>query len=719
MPSPICPPGSNEEKRFNEFHKVWPIERLERMTLSEYTRAKESNPETYRESLCYYLEERVPAGMGGNTAKKFSIWEIADKASPPRSRNVESDGTYCWEDKLGKDCDAAFEKVRAMIVRTAQAAKAGNLDVIEGVDLSRLLKWKLAFTYQNPDSPSVIGCIKREALELALDVRPDSLPMAALLRSASQLVQAGESMLECGRRIHNAWVAAQPEEKEETAAVEETKESYGTPAGASDAGQGPRGVRKQYPTDNPKAHFWLYAIPKFGADDDYTELVREGVMLNDFQPDESYDKVFKEDANTKEWMAFAFAKAIQPGDVIIAHEGSSGDVRGVGIVTGDYFYDYNAAEHARHLRAVNWIPESGRPKVSGGWAKKRLTSLNAGEEQWGWAGAMRDLMAHAKLPAPLSFISTSWSALGDTNLSQAELSKAWQEGKAKPVLRILCGPPGTGKTYSTAEEVFDICLASKPGKKRTVALNELRQRGNIEFVTFHQNYDYADFVEGYRPCVRDGKMTYEMRDGVLKKLARRAERFPGQPFILIIDEINRGNISKIFGELITLIEADKRLGADNELRVALPFSGESFCLPRNLSIIGTMNTADRSIALLDTALRRRFSFKRMDPDPSHVWDKPVEGVDLQGLLKALNAKLNAKFGQDYQIGHAWFPLRYRKPEEAPDVEEVLAILNDKILPLLDEWYYDEPREKAALLELLTERRVVTMAKLAAFAKTAA
>ncbi|MGV8712926.1 MAG: McrB family protein [Nitrosomonas sp.] len=153
------------------------------------------------------------------------------------------------------------------------------------------------------------------------------------------------------------------------------------------------------------------------------------------------------------------------------------------------------------------------------------------------------------------------------------------------------------------------------------------------FATFHQSYGYEEFVEGLRPVLGGeieagdaNEVQYEIRSGVFKELCDRARKSPNQRFAMVIDEINRGNISKIFGELITLIEPDKREEKENAVPLILPYSRKPFLVPDNIDIIGTMNTADRSLALLDTALRRRFEFVQMMPDTRDEAGAPLAGL---------------------------------------------------------------------------------------------
>ena len=255
---------------------------------------------------------------------------------------------------------------------------------------------------------------------------------------------------------------------------------------------------------------------------------------------------------------------------------------------------------------------------------------------------------------------------------------------AEPTNLILYGPPGTGKTYATAREAVILCDGHAPSDRADLMrrYEELRRDGRIGFVTFHQSYSYEDFVQGLRPtALPGGGFTLEPKDGIFKQMADAASR-DEEEHVLIIDEINRGNVSKIFGELITLIEPDKRAGQVNALTVTLPYSNDPFTVPANLHIIGTMNTADRSIALLDTALRRRFTFREMAPDPKLLDKVKVQGIDLVAMLTTSNKRIEYLYDREHRIGHAFF-MGCQTPAD------VDAVMRDKVIPLLQEYFFED------------------------------
>lgn len=272
--------------------------------------------------------------------------------------------------------------------------------------------------------------------------------------------------------------------------------------------------------------------------------------------------------------------------------------------------------------------------------------------------------------------------------------------------QILYGPPGTGKTYETINLAVQIASPDKFQKpvQNNSARNSnkdefdgLREDDRIEFITFHQNYSYEEFMVGIRPNIgqktdeNPANLTFVPHEGIFYKISKRAEAnylehkedstVPLQNYVLIIDEINRASISRVFGELITLLEDDKRMGEKNELTVTLP-NDEPFCIPPNLYLIGTMNTADKSIALIDIALRRRFSFIGMYPQYNLI---PAA----KNFLTAVNNKIYARKGSaDFLIGHAYFMKD----------EPLKTIIEEKVIPLLMEYFNNNVE---VVLEILT------------------
>lgn len=261
--------------------------------------------------------------------------------------------------------------------------------------------------------------------------------------------------------------------------------------------------------------------------------------------------------------------------------------------------------------------------------------------------------------------------------------------KKYPLNSILYGAPGTGKTYSTAQYAVAIAqdldyeeVANTERKSIMQQYNSLIKAGRIVFTTFHQNYGYEDFIQGIRPDTSNGGMSFKNVDGVFKTIADRAMGHPGDDFVIIIDEINRANISKVFGELITLIEDDKRWGEVNAIDATLP-SGDVFAVPNNLYIIGTMNSADKSISLIDTALRRRFDFVEYEPKAELVADD-----DLRKVLVRLNSGISTELGStDLLIGHSYFMNR--------SVDDLCDIMNRNIIPLLYEYFFDNQKKVEA------------------------
>jgi len=378
---------------------------------------------------------------------------------------------------------------------------------------------------------------------------------------------------------------------------------------------------------------------------------------------------------------FSLGLNVDEGDTIVVTEGDKGVA--IGTISGGYQYD--AGSPLAHQRPVTWLD-------LGEWECPEL-------KQWAralsWYSNPADRLAvERRLRTP---------KLDGVVIESVKLQPAaplsGREGHIQSVLDrkgqvILYGPPGTGKTY-WAQRGAEAILAQQLFGKAVADLSEDERAGvarHIRLCTFHPAYGYEDFLEGYRPEERDGQLVFRLRDGVFKALCEEAAAHPQERFILIIDEINRGDVPRIFGELLTILEKDKR-GRE----VHLPLSGRPFAVPPNVAVIGTMNTADRSIALLDTALRRRFGFIELMPEPELLAGIMVDGIPLAAWLEALNTKIVEKRGADgrnLQVGHAYL---LEKGSPVATLAGLARIVRDDIVPLLQEYCYEDYRMLADIL----------------------
>ncbi len=379
---------------------------------------------------------------------------------------------------------------------------------------------------------------------------------------------------------------------------------------------------------------------------------------------------------------FNFRWTIAANDLVLASSGAS--VLGIGRVTGEY--EYHSSSDFPHRRPVEWLsleeweqPDQ-HPDIEG-----KLTTIYKMKREANLLKAEKRIYGVPPPPPSLGPGPTPQPLQGISARIQAVLERKGQV--------ILYGPPGTGKTYwaeVTARELaartsFSTTFDQLSPEQRTALLGDNRtSRGKVRLCSFHPAYGYEDFLEGFRPEPINGQMQFVPRAGIFKQLCQDALASPGEKFYLIIDEINRGDIPRIFGELLTVLEKDKRGKS-----ILLPLTNTSFKVPDNVYIIGTMNTADRSIALLDTALRRRFGFVELMPDLEPLKNAALGGIPLGLWFEALNQRLREHVGRDarnLQIGHAYF---LEKGKPITDLATFVRVIQDDILPLLEEYCYED------------------------------
>lgn len=368
-----------------------------------------------------------------------------------------------------------------------------------------------------------------------------------------------------------------------------------------------------------------------------------------------------------------FYDEMQPGDVVFVKRGKK-DIIGRGTVESEYYFDDSVSEFP-HCRRVNWT-DNGKWKNVFPPVLKTLTDVTRFTELVEKAEEMilenrPDNPVGPIIPQPQSIpLYTPEDFLNDVYMDEHSYETLVSLIRTKKNV-ILQGAPGVGKTYAAKRLAY-----SMMGEK---------DADRVMMVQFHQSYSYEDFIMGFRPSEKG----FELKHGAFYTFCKKAEEDSDNEYFFIIDEINRGNLSKIFGELFMLIESDKR-----NIELRLLYANEKFSVPANVYIIGMMNTADRSLAMLDYALRRRFAFFEMKPGfetdgfrtyrmglHSERFDRLIQCVENLNNVIAADESL----GEGFCIGHSYFC----NLKEA-DEQTLSNIVEFELIPLLKEYWFDEP-----------------------------
>lgn len=438
------------------------------------------------------------------------------------------------------------------------------------------------------------------------------------------------------------------------------------------------------PAEPQRRNYWIFAPGENARK--WEEFRVESIMalgwdqLGDFgsytERDAIRAKLQEEDATRSfrndTLAVWEFQHEMSVGDIVYARRGMS-EIVGRGIVESEPRFEPQRGEY-RNVRSVNW-------EFSGEWetpfrmAQKTLTNITTKRSKIDELDAVLaveqdDQYSHT----------TSVAAYAEEDFLREVFFTPHQFNRLQSVLKrkknvILSGPPGVGKTFVARRAAFGLMGEKDPSR--------------IEQVQFHQSYSYEDFMMGFRPNAQGG---FELINGPFYNFCEKAREDPDREYFFIIDEINRGNVSKIFGELLMLIEADKR---GNELR--LIYSDEFFSVPDNVYLIGTMNTADRSLAVMDYALRRRFGFFNISPafdsDGFIKWKSEQDSQALNELvdtLRALNAEIteDPRLGPGFMVGHSY--VLHGASGEDTEEDWLYSVVEDDLIPLVEEYWFDSP-----------------------------
>lgn len=657
-----------ETKNLIQFKEEYPLETFNEISLNDYAIGTEN-----KESLCYKMEfgkyKHTGPGIGGSTAFKYGIYFSKDKGTYVTRAGISSDSNQTWESIRGD-----LTKVLYSVSNANNAYDINdNYSSLKGMPMFII---KLACCYF-PNKVIIIAGRKQlkgvlDLFEIKYNENYSSLQLAFLINQEfrNNLPEfANDSAITLGNMIWD-YYNLNSNDIENDNLIQRNKTWIYSPG------------------ENANRWNEFYDNGIMALNWDNLGDLRQYASKNEIKEILTLDSNLGSSRKNDVLANWEFVNVLKVGDIVYAKKGID-IIVGKGIVESDYIYDETRNDY-KSFRKVNWIynEEKNHTEYIGHTlVQKTLTDITKYPD---YVEKLEKLYENNGISAEKNNNEyTKFDFLKEVLITEEKYDNIINTLERKKNI-ILQGVPGVGKTFCA--------------KKIMYTLMNMKDDSRIKTVQFHQSYSYEDFIQGYRPN-EDGN--FELKNGVFYELVQEArkeyERAISQKeepkkYCMIIDEINRGNLSKVFGELMMLIESDKR---DAKWSVKLTYSDDEFYIPKNLYIIGTMNTADRSLATIDYALRRRFAFIELEPsfENDEASDKfrkylinqeKIEADFVDRIItayKKLNNFITQSLSKDFIIGHSYFINQFKEVE---DYEEVYkSIVNYEILPLLEEYFYDD------------------------------
>ncbi len=690
---------------FLNFQKVWTLEKVKNMTLEEYTNIKKDNPN--RDDFTFWIESKLDnlGSIWGGSAFKFGIYRRNDESQKESSSGRLYSQNYAWIAKYGNNENEAFNNIKEKIIQIIQASQDNNLKTIEKIDFGDAIKWKIAFHYQDVKNIKIVNIFSKNVLDLiSLNEFKEKLKIYQIHKKLLE-----NKNLSLVKMIENIAIPLWNKYGMDSQNyIDKMKNLFSEYLNKKKLDKNTinkyiqviENISKEFLKEN------LYSCDLFSFDQNINKLNKnEEFKLKNSNGHNMYSSALN--------YYRAFLIDYYEQDIFITERVQSEESNMKIIPLNQILYGspgtgktYHTIDKALEILGENLESRDEKKAKFDEYVKNGQIVFTTFHQSYGYEEFVEGIKPHIDSEENSKEIKYEikdgiFKELCEKALENRDSIKNFNFYIDKLKEKVKIDDNNPEKYFELPNTKYSIQYRN--GKTFRIKFDDMSKNHKdypVSIDNIEKLYKTSNIDEIYNSAYVRAILNYLKLQG-LEDYKEKDEKV-NLPYIIIIDEINRGNVSKIFGELITLIEASKRIGEKEELKVTLPYSGEKFGVPKNVYIIGTMNTADRSITSLDTALRRRFEFIEMMPDVSKL-SMDCEGINLQELLKAINTRIEYLLDREKTIGHAFFI-------SVENLEDLKKVFKNKIIPLLQEYFYndyaliDAVLNKNGMLEISVENK---------------